>query len=661
MKITSIYIEGFGSYVGATYLNLNTEGLYIIRGVNGAGKTTVFSALCWALYGKTLKEISGDEIASRVELRPASWKGTAVHVTFSLGEDEYKVCRHIGYKDKVGGLTAHSTLMVFRNGELETNVQHKSNIQEFINNLVGMDYKLFINTVLFGQRLSRFINCSNDEKRKLLENLFDLDFIADAKVRAETRMQALKVDLSGLQAGENELKKQIEANVRQIDNLHKSIGEKDALKERARIEREAMLLDYQKELVEIENERQGLAQIQAKYETVSVKLKATVAGKECLAETIEKACIDLKRQQGKVNKMLADLNQCNRDITSKERERAKLAEISVCPTCKQELPKDEEHIKLMSNALLIDIDKLKEYHVELTAEYSQESKVLDVMEASEAEMRRDMEIYVKEYNTHNQTLASYRTSLANAPKLDQQEAKIQTKIKDAETYLAELDQMFTVDRELAEMTELRETNRLAEVSIEGLREQIATLKEELTAVSWWSATGFGAAGIKTYIFNTRLHQLNSLITQYASRLGVSVVFGVDLEKASKPFYTNIYKNDNIYSYESLSGGEQQRVDICIAFALHDLITSSIRVNLLILDELFEGIDDLGGTDEIFDLIRYKSVGRAVFVITHLKNLDCQYSKEIWVRSEGGVSKLEGEILNNTLPPTIQKKQSYAKI
>ena len=73
IEFTNISIEGFGSVQELT-LPLNTKGITVIRGANGFGKTSIFTALVWALYGKNLK--GNPDVNTWQKVRPKNYKGT---------------------------------------------------------------------------------------------------------------------------------------------------------------------------------------------------------------------------------------------------------------------------------------------------------------------------------------------------------------------------------------------------------------------------------------------------------------------------------------------------------------------------------------------------------------------------------------------------------
>ena len=64
--------------------------------------------------------------------------------------------------------------------------------------------------------------------------------------------------------------------------------------------------------------------------------------------------------------------------------------------------------------------------------------------------------------------------------------------------------------------------------------------------------------------------------------------------------------------------------------MHDLVSYNSNINILILDEVFEGLDEAGEA-AVFDLIRMKAdEGKSVYVITHSPHIDSLYSSTIEV-------------------------------
>ena len=99
MRPVYIRMSAFGPYAGIQELNmeeLGAGGLYLITGDTGAGKTTIFDAITFALYG----EASGDSReAGMLRSKYADPSGpTEVELTFIYGGKTYKVCRNPEYE-----------------------------------------------------------------------------------------------------------------------------------------------------------------------------------------------------------------------------------------------------------------------------------------------------------------------------------------------------------------------------------------------------------------------------------------------------------------------------------------------------------------------------------------------------------------------------------
>ena len=120
--------EGFRSLVNLLTFNLNKPGLNLIKGINGAGKTSIFEALVWCLFGINLKETNQDQVVTWPENRTSQFQGTRVSVTFHILGNTYCVIRHINFKGLTEGVKGEDYLMLLKDGEMVGDYRNKKEI-----------------------------------------------------------------------------------------------------------------------------------------------------------------------------------------------------------------------------------------------------------------------------------------------------------------------------------------------------------------------------------------------------------------------------------------------------------------------------------------------------------------------------------------------------
>lgn len=177
IQFTKLNIEGFCSIPNLS-LDLNTTGITIIRGVNGEGKSSIFSALVWGLYGKTPKDIS--DVNTWEKLRKKDYQGTKVEVYFLKNNQVHRVIRCLNYKGNVDGAKGSSRLIY----DVDANPiseKYKPQIQAKIAEALEMSYNLFINSVMFGQGITRLIEETGTEQKNLFEEIFSLNYLTKAR------------------------------------------------------------------------------------------------------------------------------------------------------------------------------------------------------------------------------------------------------------------------------------------------------------------------------------------------------------------------------------------------------------------------------------------------------------------------------------------------
>ena len=95
-------------------------------------------------------------------------------------------------------------------------------------------------------------------------------------------------------------------------------------------------------------------------------------------------------------------------------------------------------------------------------------------------------------------------------------------------------------------------------------------------------------------------------------------------------------------YENLSGGEKQKIDLIIQFAIRDMLSNhlSFSSNILVLDEIFDNLDQIG-CERVIDLISELDDIKNIFIVTHRKDLSLPSDKEIIVvKSNNGISEIK---------------------
>ena len=262
-------MTAFGSYAEKTAVDFKrfTHGLYLITGDTGAGKTTIFDAIMFALYG----------VASGPDRRPEMMHcdfvpksvDTEVTLTFLHRDCTYTVTRTIHYRKKRGTADQFSdgipdAILWERETDREP-LKGASKVTDRCTELLGLNAEQFRKIVMLAQgEFRKFLSANAEEKNEILGKLFDNSIYVRYQELLRGARDTLKVERDG-QTG------QIENAMREAFQMPEGLETE---------EKNLYLPEHPKlaeNLVELaERERRRLANLEGERETVRGQERALI-------------------------------------------------------------------------------------------------------------------------------------------------------------------------------------------------------------------------------------------------------------------------------------------------------------------------------------------------------------------------------------------------
>lgn len=177
MKPIRLTLCGIGPYADKTeeicFSDFEEKGLFLITGATGAGKTMIFDAICFALYGETSGNYRNKKNL-RSEYSKAEVK-SYVEFEFSHQGKNYKVTRSPEYmrpKLKGSGYIKESEKAVLEFGANET-LEGNSKVNDRIKEILGIEFAQFKQIVMIAQgEFRELLNANTETRTKILRSIF---------------------------------------------------------------------------------------------------------------------------------------------------------------------------------------------------------------------------------------------------------------------------------------------------------------------------------------------------------------------------------------------------------------------------------------------------------------------------------------------------------
>lgn len=613
-----LQVEWFGSLKRVTY-NFGRLGLNTIKGLNGAGKSSIFNAFTWCVYKQTLKKKC--TIEPWPHILDDTYKGTKVSFTWKNGEDEYTIIRCQNYKGKVLGSTGKNRLVFLHNGE-QVKVKYKGDIQKEIIKAWGYSFDLFKAAVAFGQKIDRFMEEDGPGKKKVFDEAFESAFITRAKELVENRLKQKQKDYDRAQ-------NKYESNRQLLKSYAESYRELKQVIRLFKETRRGKILELRKKVEEsekrIENLKNAPAFKKPPNPTRAISRHAKMKAKlEKLKSREFDYTLRINRSEQEADELNTKLGLLKEEYKNPPKR---------CDKCGQPLPQSK--IKRFRDNLR---NRQKAILTELGTELGLLTKLKDKHDA----IQTRIDGYQPRVDKANErSLKAHKAELEKGLL----EERIKAEWATRRNLLQQIESLKTEKPPVRNLkkskSKLLEAKRKQAANKEALRH----CKKAVRLDQWLIKDPLGNSGLKAFIFDSMMSKVNNYLQAYKTLIGFEVRVEVDLKGSRKDIDIVIHKDGDDVPYEDLSGGQGQLVGVAILFALSDTVQANKPINILLMDEVFESLDK-DNIPRVEDIILKKAKTKCVHLITHNDNFNPLNAYKTTLELQSGATVITNRFRDN---------------
>lgn len=299
-------MTAFGPYKDSQVIDfsqLGDESIFLITGPTGAGKTTIFDAMCYALYGRASgSDRDQDSLRSHFADKETQ---TEVIFKFELKNKIYEVTRspkQLKHKERGEGFTEQppkAELYQIDNGDRKLITSRIKEVSESLESLLHLDYEQFRKMIMIPQgEFRKLISENSREREDILKRIFQTYFY-------EKMTDRLKQDAKEIKDKIEKIEWQEEQEIGKIKWKHHEIEEN--------IETKKVISKLEEELKQIQTENDNRA------EQVEFKKQELQKAQQALYEAK-----DLTNQFKELTEMEASLKQLDSKEEALKEDRDKL-------------------------------------------------------------------------------------------------------------------------------------------------------------------------------------------------------------------------------------------------------------------------------------------------------------------------------------------------
>lgn len=387
MRPLKITMSAFGPYAGEVTLDmqkLGKSGIYLITGDTGAGKTTIFDAISYALYG----EASGNyrENTTLRSKYASADTPTFVELEFEYNNEIYKINRNPEYPrpNKRGeGFTKQSANaeLVMPDGSVITKIKE---VSAKVEEIIGINKNQFSQIAMIAQGdFRKLLNCETNERSKIFRKIFKTEPYHNIEIKLSSLFNELRRNREKEKSGIEQYINQLKCNENDTLSLELERAKsgdvliEDVIKLAGKI--------INKDTLEYTKTQKNIESINEEIEKINSNIK--------LYENQEATKKAYAKASAKLEELKTKRNECEKAYKSAEAQRERLDDLTrKINLINSKMPKYDE-LKSLENSINIrtqsfeksnNLLKLKQQEItSLEKEIDEKSKALEEVKGAD--------------------------------------------------------------------------------------------------------------------------------------------------------------------------------------------------------------------------------------------------------------------------------------
>lgn len=430
MKPIKLKFQAFGPFVeeqGIDFSEIANDGLFLITGPTGAGKTSIFDAISFALYGKGSMEerektnIRSDFADENIE--------TYVQFEFYLKDKRIEIYRtpsyeKVGKDGKKNTKNPYARMIMFQDDKLIIEESGSDKVTKKVEELLNLNYQQFRQIVMLPQgEFRRFILANSNEREEIFKRIFDISLYE----KFEEKIDAMY----------KEIKRKLEDNKKEVEIIAKGI-----LIDTEEFQEFVNNSDLSPKKI-IQHINQEVEQIHKSLETINIQKNENQSILKNLEEKLQKikSNNELIDKREAIKKELQELSKQKETMVQKEELLRKLDKVEKI------IPYEENWINLSKDLKEKKI-LLEKLNIELLEREEKQGTIDETFNKLEEDYQK-ISLRNKEIEELNEKLES----LKNYEQLDQEFQKLSKQLGEKNKELSKIESEISQNKKVFEENE----------------------------------------------------------------------------------------------------------------------------------------------------------------------------------------------------------------